>query len=85
MAITIQGIQVNDVHLEPDRESGGYRIKTAEYSLISSTGKVLAKQIIGGYQGIVLEPSAATKKALDAFMKSYVNDVQSLLGLIEGE
>lgn len=83
MAITIEGIRVNDIHIEPNVEQGGYRIKTAEYSLISSTGKVLAKQTIGGYNGLVLEPSEQTKKALDAFTKSYVNDTQNLLGLIE--
>ena len=81
--ITIKGVCVNDVHIEPDDKGGGYRIKSAEYSLISSKDKVLAKQTIGGYQGIALEPSAATKAALNTFMKSYVNDVQALLGLLE--
>lgn len=83
MAITISGIRVNDVSIEPDTESGGYKIKSAEYALISSTGKVLAKQLIGGYNGVKLEASPETKKALDAFTKSYVNDVQALLGLLE--
>ncbi len=83
MAITIEGIRVNDVHIEPNPEQGGYRIKTAEYSLISSTGKVLAKQTIGGYNGLVLEPSPQTKKALEAFTNSYVSDVQAILGLLE--
>ena len=86
MAVTIAGIRVNDVHLEPNGETltaTGFKIKSAEYSLIGSTGKVLAKQTIGGYQGIVLEPSLATQKALDEFWRSYVNDVQTLLGLLE--
>ena len=83
MAVTIKGIQVNDVHVEPDLQAGGYRIKSAEYSLIGSTGKVLAKQVIGGYQGMTSEPSTQTKIALDAFAQSYIKDVQSLLGLME--
>ena len=85
MAITIQGVRVNNVAIEPRTEGGGYLIKTAEYSLISSTGKVLAKQSIGGYgsNNVTLEPSDATKKALSAFMASYENDVQTLLGLLE--
>ena len=83
MAVTIQGIRVNDFHIEPDVERGGYRIKSAEYSLISSTGKVLAKQTIGGYNGMPLEPSQATKSALEVFTKSYIADVQALLGLLE--
>ena len=83
MAITIQGIRVDTIHLEPNLEQGGYKISTAQYSLISSTGKVLAKQTIGGYQGLVLEPSPETKKALEAFTLAYSKDVQGILGLIE--
>jgi len=82
MAITIRGIRVNDIQIEPHPD-GGHKIKSAEYALISSADKVLAKQTIGGYNGVVLEPSPATKAALDAFTKSYTNDVQALLGLLE--
>lgn len=83
MAITISAIRVDDVQIEPNAEHGGYKIKTAQYSLIGSSGKVLAKQTIGGYQGMVLEPSPETKKALDVFTQSYMKDMQALLGLIE--
>lgn len=86
MAVTIGGIRLNDVHLEPNSETlhaDTFKIKSAEYSLIGSTGKILAKQTIGGYQGMVLEPSEATKKALGEFWRSYTNDVQTLLGLLE--
>lgn len=82
MPVTIKGITVNDVHIEPDA-NGVYKISTAVYSLIGSTGKVLAKQTIGGYQGMAVVPSKETQAALDAFTKSYINDVQSLLGLLE--
>ena len=83
MAITIKGVRVDDIHIEPDLEGGGYKIKTAQYSLISSVDKVLAKQTIGGYNSLTLEPSPETKKALAAFTKSYTNDVQGVLGLLE--
>lgn len=83
MAVTIAGIKVNDVQIDPNTQGEGFVIKSASYSLISSTGKVLAKQAIGGYNNMALEPSTATKLALEAFMKSYVNDVQTLLGLLE--
>lgn len=82
MAITIKGIKINDVHLEPT-DNGGFRIKSAEYSLISSTDKILAKQSLGGYQGMALGPGSETKAALDEFMKAYLKDVQTLLGLSE--
>ena len=81
MAITIAGIKVNDVHLKITE--GVSVIETASYSLISSTGKVLAKQTIGGYNNMTLEPSSETSKALRLFMELYVHDVQSLLGLLE--
>ena len=83
MAVTISGIRVNDVHIEPDADHGGYRIKSADYALISSTGKILAKQTIGGYNGMALEPSPETKAALHEFARRYVADVQALLGLLE--
>lgn len=81
MAITIAGIKVNDIHLEPNAEQGGYRIKSAEYSLIGSTGKILAKQSIGGYGGLVMEPSRETAVALEEFARMYQKDVILLLGL----
>ena len=83
MAVTIKGIRVDDVQIEPDTERGAHRLKQSTYCLIGSTGKVLAKQTLGGYGGMAFEPSPATKSALDAFMASYTNDVQSLLGLLE--
>lgn len=82
MAITISGIRVNNIHIEPV-ENGGYKIQSAEYSLISSTGKVLAKQAIGGYQGMALEVSTETLQALRLFAESYLKDVQTILGLLE--
>ena len=83
MAITISGIKVNSIHIEPNADAGGYKITTADYSLISSLGKILAKQSIGGYNGMVLEPSPETKAALDEFTRRYAADVQALLGLLE--
>lgn len=81
MPITISGIRVDAINVKPDTERGGYKIETAEYSLMSSAGKALAKQTIGGYGGMVLAPSPDTEKALTAFADSYAKDVQALLGL----
>ena len=82
MAITLQGVRVNDIQLKPN-EAGVFSIEGAEYSLISSTGKVLAKQTIGGYKGMAIEPSDTTKAAMKAFTDSYAADVQNILGLLE--
>lgn len=83
MAITIKTARVDSVQLIIDTEEGGFRISEAAYSLISSADKVLARQSVGGYHGIKLEPSPATKKLLDEFMAAYVADVRAALGLEE--
>lgn len=83
MAITIKGIRIEDIGISRDSENGGYKINSANYSLLSSVDKVLAKQSIGGYGGLVLEPSPATVKALQAFSEAYSKDVILTLGLDE--
>lgn len=84
MAITIKGIKINSVIVEPDPENGGFKMKQSEYSLIGSNDKVLAKQVLGGYGSLPFTTSPATQKALDTFMAAYTADVQQLLGLLEG-
>lgn len=81
MAITIKGIRVDNLILERNEENGRVEIKNAQYSLISSTDHVLAKQSIGSYGGVTLKASPQTLKALDTFMQSYKADVLAVLGL----
>lgn len=81
MAITIKGIKINSVNIQLDPETGGHKINSSEYSLISSEDKVLAKQTIGGYGGLVIEMSSTTKQTFEAFMKQYKQDVNTTLGL----
>ena len=78
MPIMLKAARVD--HFAVERENGEYKI-TARYELISSEDKVLAKQSIGGYGGMTIEVSAATRKALDAFLKSYNADIGEALGL----
>lgn len=81
MAITIKGIRIDHIVLERDEASGKVSIKSAQYSLISSTEHVLATQSLHGYGGIALKPSVATLNHLDEFLKSYHADVLNVLGL----
>ena len=81
MAITIKGIRIDDIAVTWNIERGAFVVSTASYSLISSVDKVLAKQSIGGYGAMVLEPSPDTIKALEAFTASYKRDVTATLGL----
>lgn len=80
MAVFIKGIRVDSISIERN-ESGQETIKEAKYSLISSVDKVLATQLVGGYQGKALAPSLETIKALENFMSLYKSDVLNVLGL----
>lgn len=79
MPITIQGIRLTHLAVETTKE--GKDKFNAHYELISSSGKVLAKQSVGGYNGMELNTSPATLAALDAFVQSYTKDLHQLLGL----
>lgn len=81
-AITIKGIRIDSLTIKTsDTEEGGGPGIDASYSLLSSADKVLAKQIIGGYQGMKVQPAADTVKLLNDFLKSYRRDVNNVLGL----
>jgi len=81
MAITLKGIRVETVNLGRDADSGGTKISSASYSLISSADMVLAKQSIGGYGDTPLEPSPDTIKAMREFVRLYQQDITRVLGL----
>ena len=81
MAITIKGIRIIGVDIKLDKETGETKLSSAEYELVSSEDRVLAKQSIGGYQGIAVNPSAETIGLLRQFMESYRRDTTTVLGL----
>lgn len=78
--IFIQGIRIDSLKIDRDETTGEDKIEAA-YALVSSTGRVLAKQSVGGYNGIKLQPSPATLKAFAAAIAAYKNDVNVTLGL----
>ncbi len=77
--ITIKGIKLGDTHLTRDAE--GLLAVSFSYQLISSLDKVLAKQEIGGYNGVKIQPSATTIAAFEAAIAAYTADVNGVLGL----
>ena len=79
--ITIKGIRVESINLLLSKESGSMELQQAEYSLISSVDKVLAKQTIGGYNSMKVEASRDTLNLLEKFVESYKKDVSDVLGL----
>lgn len=84
MAVTVKGIRLENFAITRDDSTGNHELNSAEYSLISSADKVLAKQTIGGYNGMKLQPSAKTTKLLSDFVDSYKADVDAALGFYEG-
>lgn len=81
MAITIKGIRIESLTIKTGGEDGETSGVTSEYSLISSDDKVLAKQSVGGYNGLKVGPSADTIGVLNQFLKLYKRDINTVLGL----
>lgn len=81
MAITIKGIRIGDITIKRDGEDEETSGVTCNYSLISSVDKVLAKQTVGGYNGLKIQPSADTLGAMDKFLVLYRRDIETTLGL----
>ena len=82
--IAIQGIRIKTLTIQPKPDGLDDKI-SATYELISTAGKVMATQSLGGYSSeMKLSISPATEKALDTFLASYTNDVNQLIGL-DGE
>lgn len=79
MPITIKGIRLGETTLK--RQDDGMTVIETSYSLISSTDKVLAKQEVGGYNGMKMQASAETIKAMEHFLDLYKADIQGVLGI----
>ncbi len=77
--ITIKGIRIDALTIA--RKENGDEEITASYVLLSSTDKVLAKQEVGGYNGLKVQPSASTVKAFNDAITAYKADVNMVLGL----
>ena len=77
--ITLKGARVEYFAVERGADDE-YKI-SARYELISSEGRVLAKQSLGGYGNMTIEPTTETKIALHAFLKAYNADIGRSIGL----
>lgn len=79
MPMVVSEVRLNSISLSRDEENGGFKV-SGEYSLVGSTGKVMAKQSFNGYSGLKVEMSGDTHKALDGFVKAYSTDLNGVLG-----
>lgn len=75
--IAIKGIKLTSISISLEKEEE----IASHYQIISTIDKVLAKQDVGGYNGIKVEKSPATCKALAEFIKCYKKDICDTIGL----
>lgn len=79
--ITISGIRIDTINANRDKGESKYTF-TSNYSLISSTEKVVARQSTGGYgETMKCDPSPQTAKLFEAFITSFTSDISELIGL----
>ena len=83
MGISIRGVRIKSLSIT--RDENGKEDVSGDYELISTADKVLAKQGFNGYNEIKVAFSLETQKALSAFLSGVKSDVQTILGLTEGE
>lgn len=82
MAISIQGINLKDISISRDKETGVLKAK-GSYELVSSTGVILATQSFGGsYDSLAVDYSAESKKLINEFVQSLKKDLETTLGLV---
>ncbi len=81
MSITIKGIKLRDITVTRDEEG---KIKvTGNYSVLSSTDKVIAKQGFNGYNDIEVSWTAETQRLIESAVAAIKQDVELTLGLGE--
>jgi hypothetical protein len=80
MAVTIKGIMLGDITISNEKE--GIKVK-GDYSIMSMSDVVLAKQCFNGYNDIKVNLSAETMNALTKFREGLKKDVEALLGFTE--
>lgn len=80
MAVTISGVRIVSLAISKDKDEGTTKL-TGSYELMSSVGKVLAKQSFNSYGEIVLQQSGETAKLLGDLQASIQKDLNNTLGL----
>jgi hypothetical protein len=79
MAITVIGAKIKELNISVEE---GKAKASGKYELMSSEGKVLAKQPFGGgYNEIAYTPSPATQKLLEEAFKGVADDLNTTMGL----
>ena len=79
MAVTVQGAQID--HLSVSKNDKGEHKVEGSYVLMSSTGKVLAKQKFNGYGDVSVSQSPQTAILFQDFLKGMQSDLNTTLGL----
>lgn len=82
MATTIKGIRIEEVNISSPTVDGGREIR-GQYSIISNTDIVLAKNGFNGYEQVKIAFSPDTQKAFQVFLAGVKKDTQATLGIEE--
>lgn len=80
MAVTVLGVQLVNLTLTKNKEEGTIKL-TGNYELMSSAGKVLAKQGFNSYSEVALTQSGETMKLISELQASIQKDLNTTLGL----
>ncbi|HDZ77109.1 MAG TPA: hypothetical protein ENH41_03400 [Candidatus Omnitrophica bacterium] len=82
MGIMIKEIKLEDINITKDKETGVLKVE-GDYSLMSVTDTVLAKQGFNGYNEIKVELTKEAREALNKFYSGLKESIQAILGLTE--
>jgi hypothetical protein len=78
--ITIEGVRINNVTFT--RDSDGKEKMSGNYSLVSSNGKVIAKQDFNEYSSsLKIEQTGETAKLVQDLYSAIKKDIEEQLGL----
>ncbi len=80
MSIGIKGLRIDNVAIAS--KEGGNEI-SGNYSIISTTDKIIAKQGFNSYDEVKITMSQETKTALNTFLAALKKDAETTTGLVE--
>ena len=81
MTIAIQGIKVDEVKITRGKDAT--EKITGDYSLLSTQGRVLAKQGFNDWNEVAVSLSANTIGLCNKFMEGVQKDIETVLGFTE--
>ena len=79
--LTLEGVKLVDLSISQD-DKGAVKVQ-GNYNLVSSSGRVLAKQGFNGYNEVKLPESIEVQKAVKELWKTLKNELDIHLGMLD--